>query len=74
MAQPQRRGSGPNGDAPHCPPPAAFSACSGASDGDACTFNGRGDDVVSGACHVFRDGGALCVPDGAPTPPDDAAD
>ncbi|MEO8605580.1 MAG: hypothetical protein ABI629_23630 [bacterium] len=69
-ARPPRHGGGPSGSEPppHCPPAAAFAACNDAVDGDSCSFAGRGDEAVDGTCFVFDDGGAVCVPAGAPRP------
>ena len=70
-AQPrgQRNGGGPGGGGrPHCPPAAAFEACSDAGDGDACSFTGRRGEEVTGTCAALDDGSAVCVPEGAPVP------
>jgi len=61
-------GGGPGGGRPHCPPAAAFEACSGAGDGDACSFAGRQGEEVTGSCAALDDGSAVCVPEGAPAP------
>jgi hypothetical protein len=49
------------------PPPAAFEACSSASQGDACTvtFHER---ELKGTCEPFGDGGLACRPE-RPAPP-----
>jgi len=47
------------------PPPIAVRACSGASDGDACTFSGLYGERVGGTCqHV--DEQLACVPASVP--------
>lgn len=53
---------------PQGPPPEAIEACSGLSEGDACSFTGRRDDVVEGTCMVSRRGdeGLVCAPEGGP--------
>lgn len=53
---------------PQGPPPEAIEACSGLSEGDACSFSGRRDDVVEGLCMVSRRGdeGLVCTPEGGP--------
>lgn len=59
MAQPPGRGG---------PPPEAIEACDNAAEGDACSFEGRRGDVISGACVVPPRGEAslLCMPEGGP--------
>lgn len=47
-------GSGPQERGHHHPPKAAFDACAKAKHGDACSFVGRGDRTVAGACEPSR--------------------
>ena len=53
---------------PQGPPPEAIQACADLSQGDACSFTGRRDDVVSGTCIVLPSGdeGLACAPEGGP--------
>lgn len=58
--------SGKPGMAPGAPPPEAIKACAQLSEGEACSFAGRGDDVVSGSCLISpRQESLVCVPSDA---------
>jgi len=67
--------TGPHGEAAACmpaqpphhgPPPEAFEACNGLSEGQTCTVSFQGGSM-SGACRSGPDGGALaCAPNGPP--------
>jgi hypothetical protein len=48
------------------PPAVAFEACAAAIDGDACAFDGRHGDALSGICLTGREQELVCRPDGAP--------
>ncbi len=58
---------GPGGGK-HEPPPFAFEACAGKTEGDDCTVPFH-DESKQGSCLVFRDQRLLCVPDDMPPPP-----
>ncbi len=55
------------------PPPEAFTACSTAAAGDACSFDHEGH-TVTGACKAGPDGNGplACAPDRPPPPPPEA--
>ena len=52
----------------HEPPPEAFQACAGQSEGNACTVQ-FGEHRITGTCVPFPDRGLVCRPDGPPPPP-----
>lgn len=56
------------GGRPHGPPPEAIEACADLSEGDACSFTGRRDDVIEGTCIVPRSEKEelACAPEGGP--------
>ena len=57
---------GPKGH--HGPPPEAYTACEGKSEGDTAAFESPSGDTISGTCVQERDGDQLVLrPD---TPPD----
>jgi len=56
---------------PRSPPPEAFTACSGAKEGDSCTVSIHGHDIP-GTCASFADRGLACRPDAPPPPPPEA--
>jgi len=45
------------------PPAVALEACSGSADQEACSFEGRRGDQLSGTCEVKREQ-LVCVPEG----------
>lgn len=53
---------------PQGPPPEAIQACADLSEGDACSFTGRRNDLVKGTCIALPDGeeGLACAPEGGP--------
>lgn len=60
----------PGGDRgrPQGPPPEAIQACASLSEGAACSFTGRRDDVINGTCMTLPNGeeGLACAPEGGP--------
>ena len=48
----------------HGPPPVAIEACVAAVDGDACSFEGRHGDALSGQCATDKEEVLACRPEG----------
>ncbi len=49
------------------PPAEAIEACASSSEGDSCSFAGRGGDTIEGSCIVPRSEDSLaCAPEGGP--------
>lgn len=48
------------------PPQVAIDACSSSSAGGACSFIGRRDDTITGACESIHGDQLVCVPEGGP--------
>ena len=49
------------------PPPEALEACANSSEGESCSFAGRGGKTVEGSCIVPRNEDSLaCAPEGGP--------
>jgi hypothetical protein len=48
------------------PPQAALAACSGLSQGNACSFNANQGRTISGTCNPTPDGTLACMPQGGP--------
>lgn len=62
----ERRGP-PRGEPP-TPPPEAYSACTSAAEGEACTVTLR-DRTIDGICVLDKDDELFCRPDHPPGPP-----
>ncbi len=56
-AEEPRRGRGQ-------PPQVAVEACSNVTEGDACEFEGRRGEALTGVCATVRSGELACVPEG----------
>ena len=50
LSHPPGGGEGPDGDRPPPPPPEAIDSCADKSSGDACSFEGREGETLSGTC------------------------
>jgi hypothetical protein len=59
----------PGGGRPHEPPPFAFEACAGKSEGADCTVTFH-DRTIEGSCVAYSDQRLFCMPDDMPPPPD----
>jgi hypothetical protein len=46
------------------PPPQAIEACANLSEGDACTFDGRNDEELTGVCFAPSEAELACKPEG----------
>ena len=46
------------------PPQVALDACSNVSEGNACQFEGRRGDSLTGTCTTVKSGDLACVPEG----------
>lgn len=46
------------------PPQVALDACANAAEGNACSFEGRRGDTLSGSCAIARSGDLACLPEG----------
>lgn len=53
----------------HEPPPFAFEACTGKTEGDDCTVTFH-DRTLEGSCLAHSDARLFCMPDDMPPPPD----
>ncbi len=55
------------GDRPSGPPPEAFTACEGMSEGDTVSFEGRQGETIEATCQE-HDGKLVAVPENGPGP------
>lgn len=71
MDEAEQRGGPPAPPPGHRPPPEAYEACKGKTEGARCTVEFH-DHELAGACAGDPDGALFCLPDEPPPPPPEA--